>query len=82
MTETQLPRNPTKPTEVVIIGTRHSAQLEYEDHAPARLRALLNRIAPAAVGVETTPWWYEKDVFFEIAYESYGGSSSLGRGKG
>ncbi len=72
MTETQLPRNPTKPTEVVIIGTRHSAQLEYEDHAPARLRALLNRIAPAAVGVETTPWWYEKDVFFEIAYESYG----------
>ncbi len=68
----QMPRNPTQPTEVVIIGTMHSAQLEYEGHAPARFRALLNRIAPAAVGVETAPWWYEKDIFFEIAYESYG----------
>ena len=32
-TAIQLPRNPAKPTEVVIIGTMHSAQLEYEDHA-------------------------------------------------
>lgn len=68
----QFPRNPTIPTEVVIIGTQHSAQLEYEDHAPAHFRALLNRIDPAAVGVETPPWWYERDVFYEIAYESYG----------
>lgn len=51
------PRFPAQPTEVVIIGTRHSAQLEYEDHAPARIRALLNRIDPAAIGVETTPAW-------------------------
>ena len=66
------PRNPTIPTEVVIIGTRHSAQLEYEDHAPAWIRALLNRIGPAAVGVETPPRWFERDVYYEIAYESYG----------
>src|SRR5690606_40649869 len=32
------PRNPATPTEVVIIGTRHSAQLEYEDHAPDHMR--------------------------------------------
>lgn len=68
----QFPRNPTIPTEVVIIGTQHAAQLQYGDHAPAHLRALLNRIDPAAVGVETPPWWYERDVFYEIAYESYG----------
>ena len=71
-TAIQLPRNPAKPTEVVIIGTMHSAQLEYEDHAPARFRTLLNRIAPAAIGVETSPWWYELGIFFESAYESYG----------
>lgn len=77
-----LPRNPAKPTEVVIIGTRHSAQLEYEDHAPARMRALLNRIDPAAVGVETTPAWFAENVFFEIAYESYGVAVPWAREKG
>lgn len=66
------PRNPAQPTEVVIIGTRHSAQLEYEDHAPARMRALLNRIDPAAVGVETPPAKFAEGVYYEIAYESYG----------
>jgi len=68
----QPPRFPTQPTEVVIIGTMHAAQLEFEEHSPARLRALLNRIDPAAVGVETPPQWYAEGVFFEIAYESYG----------
>ncbi len=67
-----LPRFPTKPTEVVIIGTMHSAQLEFEAHSPARIRALLNRIDPAAVGVETPPEWYAEGIYFDIAYESYG----------
>lgn len=76
------PRNPATPTEVVIIGTRHSAQLEYEDHAPARMRALLNRIDPAAVGVETLPAWFEEGVYYEIAYESYGVGVAWAREKG
>ena len=33
---------------------------------------MLNRIGPAAVGVETPPRWFERDVYYEIAYESYG----------
>lgn len=76
------PRHPTQPTELIIIGTRHSAQLEYEDHAPARMRALLNRINPAAVGVETTPAWFAEGVFYEIAYESYGVAVPWAREKG
>lgn len=76
------PRFPAQPTEVVIIGTRHSAQLEYEDHAPARIRALLNRIDPAAVGIETTPAWFAEELYFEIAYESYGVAVPWAREKG
>jgi|GEM_PF-1657417 len=76
------PRNPETRTEVVIIGTRHSAQLEYEDHAPARMRALLNRIDPAAVGVETTPAWFAEEVYYEISYESYGVAVPWAREKG
>lgn len=78
----QLPRFPTKPTEVVVIGTMHSAQLEYAEHSPARIRALLNRIDPAAVGVETPPQWYAEDVYFEVAYESYGVAVPWAREKG
>jgi len=78
----QSPRYPTKPTEVVIIGTMHSAQLEFADHSPARLRALLNRINPAAVGVETPPQWFEHDVYYEISYESYGVAVPWAREKG
>lgn len=59
----QLPRFPAQPTEVVIIGTMHAAQLEYGPHSPARIRALLNRIDPAAVGVETPPQWFAEDVY-------------------
>jgi len=78
----QPPRSPSRPTEVVIIGTMHSAQLEFEEHSPARIRALLNRIDPAAVGVETPPQWFVDDVYYEISYESYGVAVPWAREKG
>nr|PZN37989.1 MAG: hypothetical protein DIU70_11640 [Bacillota bacterium] len=70
------------PTEVIIIGTMHSGQLVAESMSPARIRALLNRIDPAAVGIETVPEWYERGIFFEIAYESYGVAVPWAREKG
>lgn len=67
-----MPRFPDKPTEVVIVGTRHSGQLEFPGSSPARFRALLNEIDPAAVGIETSPSWFKDGVYYEITYEAHG----------
>lgn len=55
-------RETAQATEVVVIGGDHYGIYYNPNYSPAHLRALLNKIAPAAVGVENLAHWQKAGV--------------------
>lgn len=57
------------PTRVVVLGVSHSAQLVSRGQQPAAIRAFLDRVEPAAIGVERDPEAFARGDHYEFTYE-------------
>jgi hypothetical protein len=58
-----------EPTQVVILGVNHSAQLLAEKQRPSLFRAFFKRVEPDAIAVERDPQAFGRNDFYEFTYE-------------
>ena len=61
--------NQPAPTEVVVLGVDHTAQLVNRRQQPAAVRAFLASVSPAAICIERSPERFARGDHYEFTYE-------------
>lgn len=59
----------SRPTEVIILGVDHTAQLVNRRQRPAALRAFFASVSPAAICIERSPERFARGDHYEFTYE-------------
>lgn len=62
-------QNLPNPTEVIILGVEHAAQLVNRRQQPAAMRALFAELAPDAICIERAPEQFARADHYEFTYE-------------
>jgi hypothetical protein len=62
-------QEPPEPTRVVVLGVSHAAQLVSRGQQGAAIRAFLDKVEPAAIGIERDPDSFARGDHYEFTYE-------------